>query len=433
MNRMILSEFIESRFITPKDQSFKFGYYNYSPISNDSSKLLAHKIYFEGRMPNSEDKVDIGYFEIDTGKWNKLTESNAFNWQQGSMLQWLGPEFNNSIIYNDVVEDKYVARIINLETEEKKTLPKAIYGVDPEGKFSISLNFERCYFTRAYSYAPIIDKRWNGRIPENDGIIKINLETGNYDTIITIADFLASQQIEDDGETMHWFEHIMLNPSGTRFAFYHRYGSIDSFSTRLYTADVNGKNIWKHPFKQGDRFSHLGWRDDNNYVVTTFPETRVANAWKKKAGKKKKTPSYIKLYRILVKPFMPKKFVKAAMQSNKYYALTKDKSGIIGKILPQELNQDGHPSFTKNGKFMLTDTYADHEGYRHLLLCDCINNNLIELGKFYSHFNNCGWRADLHPRFSPDEKNIIIDSAHNKHHQIIVLTIDWQSITDYKY
>jgi hypothetical protein len=77
---------------------------------------------------------------------------------------------------------------------------------------------------------------------------------------------------------------------------------------------------------------------------------------------------------------------------------------------------------------MLTDSYADAKGYRNLLLFDCERRKHLVLGCFHSPFNCCGYRADLHPRFSRDEKTVVIDSAHSGRHQIYVFDIDWSKI-----
>lgn len=425
IDNKILAKEVEVVFESPEDTSFFFGYYNYSPINKKGTKLLAHKANFEGRMPKASDKVEIGFFDLGkNNKWHKLGQSNAFNWQQGAMLQWLGPDFNAKLIFNDVENGRFVSRIVNVETNEIKTIPHAVYGVSPDGKFAISLNFERCYWTRAYNYAPIVDDSWNKRIPDEDGIVKINLQTGDKETIITIKDFLKAQGIDDDGITAHWFEHIMLNPEATRFAFYHRYGNKKAYLTRFYTADINGKSIWKHPAQEDERFSHLAWRDNEHYVLFTYPRTNISK-W---IGSKKKsyTKDFIRyFYRRILKPFIKQGTFNKTV-GNSHYALTRDRFGIIEKINFGMLSKDGHPSFTNDGRFMLTDTYQDEKNYRWLLLCDLGKKKIFKLGKFYSTYNNCGWRADLHPRFSPNEELVIIDSAHTQNHQMLVLKVNWK-------
>ena len=413
-------------FQSPENLSYKFGYYNFSAISGDGTKLLAHKIDFEGRDPLPDDKVDIGYFDITNGIWNKLAESSAFNWQQGSMLQWIGPNFNNEIIFNDSDGQKYIARIININTSKERQLPQAIYALDPNGRFSISLNFERSYYTRAYSYAPVQNKFWNQTMPLGDGIFKIDLKTGACKTIIPIEEIIKICGSQVDPESAQWFEHIMLNLSGSRFAFYHRYGSIDKFYTRVFSSDINGHKIWQHPISDNERNSHLGWQNDENYVLYTIQQSRITTAW---VGKSQSQPKYyVNFYRRYLKPYVPRRIVSILPKATSYYALTKDQQGIFEKLNPLPGNMDGHPSFTKDGLYMLTDTYADKQGYRHLLVYNMKSNNTFLLGKFYSHFNDCSWRADLHPRFSPDEQKVIIDSGHDGYHRIVVLDIDWDVI-----
>lgn len=423
-SKILLTDKVELAFATPENQSFFFGYYNYSPLSFDGTKLLAHKTKFEGRMAQPSDSVEIGFFNTDTDKWHELGESNAFNWQQGAMLQWLGPDFNSKVIYNAVENNKFVAKIVDVNTHEVRTVPHAIYAVDPHGEYSISLNFERCYWTRAYSYAPIVDAAWNERIPEQDGVVRVDLRTGEVKTIIGLKEFLNSQSISDDGETAHWFEHIMLNFSATRFAFYHRYGNVNSFYTACFTADINGDNIWKHPVSDGESYSHLGWRGDDVYALFTYCKSKAQSLYCSK-----KTPDLIRsIYRRTIKPLLAAKTQKKVAKTKNFYALTLDMTGIIERIGVEILSRDGHPSFTKDGQYMLSDTYGDELDYRHLYLYDLLKKRVFKLGKFFSTYNCCGWRADLHPRFSYDEKSVIIDSTHNGYHQMVVLDVDWDMV-----
>lgn len=427
MSRKIqLSPFLKIVFSTPDKKSIFFGYYNYSPISRDGMKVLAHRSRFEGRMPTANDQVEIGYYHLVENEWYPVAESKAFNWQQGTMLQWLGPDYNNKFIYNDAEDNRFVSHIIDIENKNIKTVPHPIYGVDPKGEFSISLKFERCYWTRAYNYFSVIDEKWKQNIPSGDGIFKVNLKTGKIQRIISIQDIVELSGGSDTFQ--HWFEHIMLNPTGNRFAFYHRYGSINEFHTIPYTADIYGKNIWQHPLKNGDRFSHLGWKDETSYVIFTIPENKRINAWKKYKYANDRKRSMIELYRRYVKPLIPRKITKSIINPKSHYALTEDQNGIIEVMDSPLLKRDGHPSFTKNGRFMLTDTYENEKGYRDLLLYDLYKKRVVILGTFYSTYNSCGWRADLHPRFSYDERFIIIDSSHNGHHQMIVLQLDWEKV-----
>jgi hypothetical protein len=426
--RIVLSEACKLSFCTPDDKSYWFGYYNYSPISRDGRRMLAHHANFEGRMPNAEDRCSIGYFDLADGCWHQLATSSAFNWQQGSMLQWLGPDFNTRVIYNDAERSHFVSRILSVDSGQLETVPEAIYAVDPAGSFSITLNFERCYWMRAYSYATIRNEYWNKRIPKDDGLFRVDLQSGKKEKIIALEVIIKAGGNKDDGASAHWLEHIQLNPSGTRVAFYHRSGNNTSYITQLYTADITGDNLWRHPMQPSEQLSHMNWRNPQEYVVFSGIASHVGAAYS--AIEKHRNYSArmaVWIYRKCVKPCVSVVKV-AAIAGKSYYALTQDQAGIKERWGCGRLCCDGHPGFTQDGRFMLTDTYADEQGFRHLMVFDTQRKKLVPLAKLFSSINNCGWRADLHPRFSPDEKKVIVDGSHNGRHQMVVLELDWARI-----
>jgi Tol biopolymer transport system component len=347
------------------------------------------------------------------------------------MLQWLGHDYNSNIIYNDLENFSYVAKIANINTGIIKTVSDAVYAVDANAKFSITLNFERCFWTRAYSYAPISNSYWNQRIPPDDGIYRIDLETGIKKNILRMSDFLEYNG-KDDGVSSHWFEHIQMNPSDSRFAFYHRYGSNERFVSNLYTADISGQELWPHPKGDNDRISHLGWKSQREYVVFVYKVKASKQSFAEKtniAHRENATAKFItKMYRRLIKPAVVKSDA-AIREKRQYYQLTSDQKGIQRKLVGGLLSRDGHPSFSNDGRYMLSDTYADVEGYRHLYVYDLEKQKVTLLSRVYSTYNSCGWRADLHPRFSPDNSKVIVDSTHSGYHQMVVFNIDWKLVS----
>src|SRR5690606_31539634 len=74
---------------------------------------------------------------------------------------------------------------------------------------------------------------------------------------------------------------------------------------------------------------------------------------------------------------------------------------------------DGHPSFSPDREWVVTDTYPDRARMRHLLLFQMSTQRLVEVGAFFAPWRYDGpVRCDLHPRWSPDGQAISIDSAH---------------------
>jgi len=94
---------------------------------------------------------------------------------------------------------------------------------------------------------------------------------------------------------------------------------------------------------------------------------------------------------------------------------------IIGEGV---LTQNGHCSYSPDRRWILTDTYPDYRGFRHLLLYNTKKNILVEIGKFFSPPELEGEiRCDLHPRWSKDGKKVCIDSAHEGSRQMYIIDV----------
>jgi hypothetical protein len=425
-DRISLSKYVTIIFQTPETFSHWFGYYNYSPMNSSGDKMLAHRVSFDGKPIEKDDIAEVGWFDMKSGKWNLISQTNAFNWQQGAMLQWLNQGRNNEVIYNCANDTQFVSKVVNIEENTSRVILTPVYGVTKDAKSSVSIEFERSYWCRAYHYETIANKNWDVRVAKNDGIFHIDIETGNSYKIVSILDIINIDYEPYFENSKHWLEHIMINKSGTRFAFYHRFEEGNGFRTRIFTANIDGTNLFLVKEWRENKWSHLGWKNDDEFVVFGVKRLLVGNVYQSVMKNSNIFGKIVKqVYTSIFAPFVTKR-MHHKLASNTCYQLYKDKVGRIGVYSKGELINDGHPSFTSDGRFMLTDTYEDAECYRHLLLYDINNDKVIKLGEFYSPFNSCNYRSDLHPRFSPDESHVIIDSAHSGKHQIAVLKVKWE-------
>lgn len=385
---------------------------------------MAHRASFDGRNIEPSDQVEVGYFDMEDGSWHTLGVTQAFNWQQGAMLQWLGPDFQSRVIYNDQEGNQFVARVADLASGFRRTLPHAVYAVHPSGRCALGVRFERHYFCRAYHYEGVRDDRWNMPVHPEDGILDIDLHEGKARLLLRTADIASFDPTSAMTGVSHWLEHLIWNPSGTRFYFLHRFGNHNSFATRVFTADPDGTHLFCLPGHTEYSFTHMGWRDDStfvNYVVKSKP---LADAYASMVGST--SPLKAMVVRTIrgMKRIVPRDFVDRRREESGY-ALVRDRDKVERLLSKGWLRRDGHPSWTRDGRYMLTDTYADEGGYRHLLLYDIIRDRVHSLGRFFSPFNGGSYRCDLHPRFSRDERRIIIDTAHTGRHQMLVLEVAW--------
>ena len=424
---MVLPPWAAVAFSTPRERSHFYGYYYHSPLSADGHHLLAHRVGFDGRKVEASDHADVGYFDLRDGSWHVLGTTKAFNWQQGATLQWLGPDFQSRIIYNDQEDDRFVSHIIEVSSRVQRTVPHAVYEVHPSGRTALGVQFKRHYFCRAYHYEGIRDDRWNVPLHPEDGISAIDLDAGTARLLLRTADIACLDTTPAMAGVPHWLEHLLWNPSGTRFGFLHRFGSLQTYGTRVFTADAHGGTIFRLLGHEDYSFSHMGWRDDSRFVnfgVKTKPLTQAYSAMVGSSNSLKK--ALVAGWRA-AKWLLPRDFTDRRRAAGGY-ALVRDRHGVEKWLSTGWLRRDGHPSWTKDGRFMLTDTYADETGYRHLLLYDTESARLHSVGRFFSPFNACSYRCDLHPRFSRDERRIIIDTAHTGRHQMMVLDVDWKRL-----
>lgn len=364
-----------------------FGYYDKIPWSPDGERLLLHRLSGSG-------PVEIVACNQRERTIEVLGSSAAWNFQQGSMAQWLPGSNGRRIIFNDLVEGDLSSRIMALPDLQgaggspglpEQVIPWPVQAVHPSGHSALSINYRRLYRLRPeYGYA-VEAANFPADIPlHRDGIWKVDLSSGEAGLIITLADLAAYRRRPEMERAEHKVNHLLYSPRGTRFVFLHRWLGPQGKFSRLFCAPAEAPaGVPAEPPADAPSLkllldyrmiSHYCWRDE-----------RYLLAW-----------------------------ARAPEAGDAYYlidTLTGERQPVGQGILDRY--GDGHPSFSPDGRRLLTDSYPDRARQRHLLLYDLASNRLVELGRFLAPWNFDGpRRCDLHPRWSPDGKAISIDSAH---------------------
>ncbi|MBT4139548.1 MAG: hypothetical protein HOE48_16620 [Candidatus Latescibacteria bacterium] len=352
-----------------------FGYYDKCQIDPTNRYALSMGVGFEHRSPRGKDAIKLGLIDMEgNDTWTEFATTQAWCWQQGCMLQWV-PNSNTDIIWNDREDDHFISKIYNTKTGQTRTLPKAVYTLSPNGKTAIGTDFRRINHMRpGYGYAGITDPNHNISAPEDAGIYTLNLETGESELIVTIAEVAKiSYPHGDISEARHYFNHLLFNTDGSRFIFLHRWRFGEgTFHTRMLTANANGSNL--HVVDDYGKMSHFIWRD---------PHTILGWAYH---------PS----------------------QNNKFYLYEDQTQNTPQPIGPDTMTVNGHCTYLPGNKWILNDTYPSKDSRNQILyLYHVDSGKRIDLGIFPSPEPYTGeWRCDLHPRFSPNGQFITIDSAH---------------------
>lgn len=348
-----------------------WGYYDKSPVFNEH--FLCHS--FNG-FPNVRKCCELEILFDNS----VISHTSTWNWQQGAMSTWLNDsEFIHN--YYDQKDDTYKSKIINVVNNSSRIIDYPIYAVSKDSLFSLSLNFSRLAKLRPdYGY---FNKEYNqiSKIDENDGIYFIDLVNNTRKLIISFNTLFNFQHRPEMDNAWHKVNHIEISPDNKRFIFHHRWFDDDGRKwSRLISANIDGSDLFL--LSDNIMVSHCCWRNNNE----------IAGWMRKKEGD--------------------------------HYYLIKDKSteySIIGK---ESLKEDGHPSFSKDGRYMLTDTYPDKARMQKLYLYDMVTSKNIELGAFFSSLKYYGEiRCDLHPRFNMDNDFITFDSVFNGKRSLYQLNI----------
>ena len=377
--------------LTKGDNYHWFAYYDKFQTDPTDRYVLSMEVDFENRSPKPDDTVKVGMIDLHKrGKWIELGKSCTWNWQQGCMLQWR-PGSNDEILWNDRVDDKYVCHILNIKTLKKRTIKSPVYTVSQDGKFALSLDFERIQDVRAgYGYAGIPDKNKDILAPEDAGIYKISLDSGTIKLIVSIQEIAdIPYPLEDLSEYKHYLNVADINPDATRFAFLNRWvnpaeaARISPLGTRFLTASVNGGDV--RVLNDSKMTSHFWWKN---------PKQILAWANRPEIG-------------------------------NRFFLFNDTKTIDYVIIGDNILTQDGHCSYLPNKDWILNDSYPNKNRQVELYIYNTSTDEKIVLGKFYMEPEYTGeWRVDLHPRQTRDGKKIIVDCPVGKDgRQILMLDI----------
>ncbi len=410
-----------------------FGYYDKCQWSKDERFLLALETDFLDRLPDGKDKADIGIIDLEGNRaFRKIAETRAWNWQQGCRLQWLGPDFNTRVIFNDFRDGKFVSVILNvLSVREERVFPFPVYDVRSDGKFALYSNFSRLDAVReGYGYKGVKDLSLAEEKPGNDGIYSADLEKGVTNLLFSIAELTELQPMESMSEGKHWVDQPTFNPNGGKFAFLHRWQLRNKgMYSRLCVADFVGKK--PAVLLDSGMASHFAWKNNYELLIWARPAGTSASIGRTGLARKILVPIYHKIFRSSAA--LRQKISGDAFLFFKLDGELKDYSAKPTAIGWGIVKEDGHCSFSPDGKWLLTDTYPGEEHYRHLQLFNLSSQKLIEIGKFYSlpdkkygvrdDWDLSNLRTDLHPRFDRGGTRICIDSVHEGSRQMYIIEL----------
>ena len=359
----------------PKHEYF-FGYYDKCPEDATGRYVLCLKAddTWSEAAPAAAAEIlliDTSKPENDSDRVKVIASTRTWNVQQGCMMQWLGPEFDHEIIYNDFRDGSFCSIILDVFSGAERVLAAPVYSVSADGSFALTLDFARLHRLRpGYGYSNILEETRNEKLPDAPAIWKLDISTNTVTPLLTYKDFASFELRPEMAGAEHKVNHIMLSPNGERFMVLHRWFDGQRKYTRLVTANTDGSGMYN--LSDDDMVSHCYWKDDDTII-----------AFENKKG-----------------------------QGAGYY-LMHDKTQRFERLWP-EMTADGHPSCSPDGQLVVTDTYPNRARVATVKVMKGAQVQVV--AKVFAPFKyDNDTRCDLHPRWSRDGEKVYIDSVFEGH------------------
>ncbi|MXX25789.1 MAG: hypothetical protein F4Z82_10160 [Caldilineaceae bacterium SB0668_bin_21] len=360
-----------------------FGYYGICPWNATGQYHLCLQSEFHDRPPAAGDTAVVGLVDMETGKFEGVAETQAWNLQQGSMLHWLPTAPDRLITYNARQDDRFVGVVQDIHNGNKRILPYPISAMTRHGRQALGLNYARLKSLRpVVGYAGHPDPFAHQNHPSEDGVYTMDTETGAARVLVSYEEAREFLSDYEDVQTHKiWFNHTIINRDDTRVAFVVRY--------RDETREIKHTILLSASMEGGDLrivtdlgASHFDWLTNE-----------LIFGW-------------------------------VTMKEGQKYYLINDRTLEYEEVRPDILTKNGHCSFTRDGAWLLTDEYPDGNNLQALLLWHMLEERLVVLGRFHSPLPFRGEiRCDLHPRWSRDERQVSFDSIHDGSRQVYVVDV----------
>ncbi len=365
--------------VTPLDAHHLVGYYDNCPWDATDSHLVCLRAPFADRHPAVNDPAQVLIVDTRNGRSAVLAETRAWNLQLGCRSQWLGPDYESRVLYNDYRQGRFVSVVRFVAGGQERVFPEAVWDVSPDGTWAIGVDFERIHrFRPGYGYCSGAAVHGEA-LPADDGLRRLSLTDGASRLLFSVREIAV-----ESGDILHdvsdgRVKHVMIDPTGQMFMFVYRRRVRGLEVSSLFYSDIAGGRL--HCLMTSRCVSHATWESSE---------------------------------RILVWADRP--------PLGQHFYLIDCASGEAVTLGENLLREDGHPTYSPCRRYILLDTYADLMRRRTLYVCDTATGSAIRLYRSYTPPRFSGeTRCDLHPRWSRDGRKVCFDGCFEGTRQVYML------------
>jgi len=233
------SENLKIKQITHGPENHFFGYIGHVqniPWNGSERYLLALRSPFMDHLPGGHEPADVVLIDTPNNyAVRKVDESRAWNPQQGTMFYWNPAKPDTQFFFNDRDPETGAVFTVLFDIEMRKRIreyrfdkhPVGNGGVMQGGGWFAGINYARMARLRPVTgYKDAADWTEGVLHPNNDGVFKVNIESGEASLLVSFARLATViRDTEPHVDELGLFiNHTLWNREGDRLFFFARAG-----------------------------------------------------------------------------------------------------------------------------------------------------------------------------------------------------------------
>ena len=234
--------------------------------------ILALRTTFQDHMPGPGETADVVLIDTENGyAVEPVDQTCGWNPQQGTMFYWNPTSADTQFFFNDRDPDTHRVFTVLYDIEQKKRLKEYRYddvafgngGVAQNGGGFLGINYARMARLRPVTgYKGAHD--WTDGVahPEDDGIFRVQIDSGEKDLIVSFAQLRNALGKGGRPEVGALFiNHTLWNRDDDRIYFYARGGWDGSDARRVntpFTVSPDGSDLTE---QKGFIGGHPEWEE----------------------------------------------------------------------------------------------------------------------------------------------------------------------------
>jgi hypothetical protein len=380
--------------VTPDDAAYIHTFFDRSAISPSGRYVVCLRMPFQDRIPKPGEKADICVVDLKKEVIETIYSTAGWETQTAAHQQW-GPS-EKYIYFCDVKDNQPVTVRYNFQERTYELFDGPLYQISPDEQCAASVDLRKIGRTQG-GYGVIVDPKTvedpKPGAASDDGLWVTSFKTGKKKLLVNYAECFEIMPYKDrfKGGTINGF-HVKFNRDGTRIQWVVRNRpSPNKYEPSLFTFKPDGSELQIALSNDIWRIGghHPDWHPNGTHITHN-----------------------LKIDGTL-------RFCMYKYDSSEFQVLGDE--SILGS---------GHPSFHKDGRFLVTDTYTNEPMVLPnkevpIRWIDMKTNKENMLCSIWTFGKKKGvLRCDPHPAWSFDFKQIVFNGAPNNQKAVFIADVE---------